>query len=344
MIDSIDRKKYIKKYKTLAEDVIYKEQLPFASDILNFAIEDKVSPRLQHLFDFFDNREELSKLVRRESLNFSEEEGTEFINTVISANVSDIRTAGSLYKQLQATGDDLRIRGEIGKSSEDCGSKGRKIELPIEEDEFLYSIRNSWVRFNEDEDLQVFYNYNDFMKAAKGHDSVFVKTPMTCKHAKKRGVCPTCAGQIPPNTQNIGAFSTLMVTEFATQSALSSMNKGSKDNVNTLLIKSARDINTWEEFFEWSEDILQSLKGKDVERRFYEIVLLGRARADTSSKEKNRVNVSPLSAPKTDNYFGKFIYRPRETTFRELVSQEEPFEDTSLKLQIGLNDFRKGLY
>lgn len=332
MINSIDREKYIKKCNKLAEKVIFEEKLPFVTDIMDFALNDKVSDRLDHMFEFFDNKEELENLVKRESLSFSEEEGNEFIDTVISANLTDIRVAGSLYKQLQATGDDLRIKGE------NCKSEGREIELPISEEEFLYNVRNSFVYFDDKKDLTVFHNYDEFIKGIKGKDKIYVRTPLTCKHANKRGICKTCAGQIPPDTQNIGAFSTLMVTEFATQSALSSMNKGTKENVNTLLTKNDCKAKVWEDFVPWAEDILVNLEGKEVERRFYEIVLIGRVRYN-----KDKMTVSSLQTPNSKNYLGAFIYRPREVTYRNMISNA-PFTDNSLKVQIATNDFRKGMY
>lgn len=331
MNNSIDRKKYIKECNKLGEEVIYKEHLPFTSDIMSFASKEEVSDRLQHVFDVLDNADSLHNQITRNSLRFIEGESKEFIDTVISANITDIRLAGSLYKQLMATGDDLRIKGN------NCGSNGREIALPIDEDTFYYEIRNSYVYFDDKKDLQVFYEYKDLQKACKGHDKVFVRTPMTCKHRDKRGVCKTCAGQVPENTQNIGAFSTLMVTEFATQSALSSMNKGTKENVNTLLVSKHDGVKTWDDFDKWADDILNKLMGRDVERRFYEIILIGRAR---STGKDNKVEMSSLMTPKTNNYFGAFIYRPKESTYREILKQKS-FEDTSLKFQIATNQYHR---
>lgn len=326
----IDREDYIKEYREMAEDVIEKEQLPFTSDVLAFALNGEKSDRLNHMIEFFDNEEELREQTTRKSLIFTSDESSNFIDSVIAANISDISESGTIYKQLQACGDSFRIRGH-----KDCGSKGRPVQLPITETEFLYKIRNSYIYINDPEDLMLFDSYDEFCKATVGESKIYVRSPLTCKHATKKGCCPICAGELPEGIQNLGAFATLMITEVATQNALSSMNKGKKKNVNTLLTQSAGSIKTIEDFYNWCEGILNELEGDKVERRYYEIAMLGRF-----NLENGKIRVSSLANPDSKNYFGEFIYRPKEKSFRNIVANS-PFIDDSLKGQIALNSYSR---
>lgn len=324
----INREEYIKEYRDMAEDVIEKEQLPFTSDMIDFTLRGKKSDRLEHMISFFDNEEELRNQTTRKSLIFSSNESKDFIDSVIAANISDISESGTIYKQLQACGDSFRIRG-----TKDCGSKGRPVQLPIPETEFLYKIRNSYVYIDDPKSLMLFDSYDEFCKATSSAEKIYIRSPLTCKHSTRNGCCPICAGELPEGIQNLGAFATLMITEVATQNALSSMNKGKKKNVNTLLALPAGNIKTMKEFYEWCENILADLEGDKVERRFYEIAMLGRF-----NLEDGKIRVSSLANPDSKNYFGEFIYRPKEKTFRNMVSNS-PFLDDSLKGQIALNSY-----
>lgn len=339
-METIDRKEYIKEYHDMAGKLIFNEKLPLINDILDFATKGKTNDRLQHVFDFFGDEDELRGLVTRESVRFSEDESDEFISSVIAANVSDISESGLIYKQLQATGDTYRIRGK------DCKSVGRKVELPLTEEEFIYNVRNCYFTLEKgSQDYLVFSEYDKFTKDMEdvGAKEIWVRSPMTCKNHTRKGCCPICAGELPKGVQNIGAFTTLMVTETATQAALSSMNKGRKANVNFLLTQRAvgedgKPINSHKAFYEWCEGILQELQGDSVERRFYEVALLGRLRVDDK-----KVSVASLANPNSSNLFGEFIYRPKESTFKKMLNKGV-FNDNSLKTQIALNNYRKGLF
>lgn len=331
----VNRSEYVKEYRSMADDLIYKENLPLINDILEFAVNDKANDKLQKVFDFFGDEDELRNLVTRDSVKFTEDESKEFVDSVIAANVTDISESGSIYKKLMATGDNYRIRGK------DCHSNGRKIELPITEEEFKYNIRNSYFTLEKgSQDYQLVDTYEEFSKLTDDMKEVWVRSPITCKNHTNRGCCPICAGELPDGVQNIGAFSTLMITEVATQAALSSMNKGRKINVNFLLTKNGSHIKTKKEFFEWCEEILNDLQGDSVERRYYEIALLGRLHID---KENKTVKVVSLANPSTDNYFGEFIYKPNETSFKRMISHGV-FHDDSLKAQIALNTYKKGIF
>lgn len=351
----IDREEYMRNCREQAKNVIKEEKLPMVSEILDYTNNNKISKNLKHVFDFFDDKEEFSELVMRKNVSFTEEESKDFIDTVIAANITDISQSGLIYKMLMACGDNLRILGD-----KDCGSKGREITLPVSEEDFLYEIRNSYVNLGDVEDaislmlttnekvgdgLIMFDDYNDFLETLEvcglqDGDKIYVHTPMTCTHHTRRGCCPVCAGKLPKNTQNIGAFATLMITEVATQNALSSMNKGTKDNVNTLLTKSSAGIKTLKDYYAWSEKILKELKGDKVQRRFFEIALLGRLFVDNKTK---KVRVSSLSSPNSENYFGEFIYRPNRSTYSKLIRQGS-FIDNSLKGQIAINEYKKGIF
>lgn len=260
----IDREEYMKTCREQAKNVLEHEELPMVTEILEFTNKEKVSKNLQHVFDFFDDEEEFSELVNRKDLSFSEKESQEFIDTVIAANITDISRSGLIYKMLMACGDNLRILG-----NKDCNSKGREMTLPIDEETFNYEIRNSYVNLGDIDEmvllmldtdskvgngLMMFDDYKDFLETTqmcglKDGDKIHVRTPMTCVHHTRRGCCPVCAGKLPENTQNIGAFATLMITEVATQNALSSMNKGTKENVNTLLTKKSDGVKTIKDYY-----------------------------------------------------------------------------------------------
>ena len=331
---SLERELYIEKYNEMAEKTVTNERLPFVSDIINFALKDEKSERLQRVFDFFGDEEEIKEQVTRHNMFLTSEESKKFIDSVIAANITDISQSGSFYKQLQATGDTYRVR------SEDCGSKGRKVSLPIDEETFNYEVKDCNVYFDPDNilDITMFSDYSEFLKETKGYNEIYVRSPISCKKLKKNGCCHVCAGKLPEGTQNIGAFATLMITEFATQAALSSMNKGRKDNVNAILSSSANEVNDLKSFFKWAENILDSLKGDNVQRRFYEIALLGRLNIESN----NKVRVSSLSNPNSKNYFGEFIYRPKEKTFKTMIAAKSFFDD-SLKTQIGFNNYKRGV-
>lgn len=339
MLGMIDRDEYIKEYKKLTDDIIYNEKLPMVTSILDYANKGKADKKLQHVFDFFDDEEEFSNLVKRKTAQFSQEDSDEFIASVISANISDISEAGSIYKKLMATGDTYRICGK------DCGSVGREVELPIDEEYFNYNIKNFFITVERgDKDFMAFYSYDEFVQCMKELEvnKIWIRTPMTCKHRYKHGVCKWCAGELPEGVQNIGVFSTLMITEVATQTALSSMNKGVKENPNELLTKRF-DIKepTLKDFYEWAEKILEDLTSDRVERRYFEIALMGRLHYKKDKETgKEEIKVAFLEHPNTDNYFGEFIYRPTKSNMSKILKVRE-FNDESLKTQIAFNTYKK---
>lgn len=327
------RSDYIKEYKTLADSVLLEEKLPQASSLLSYLYENKTDSRLQHVFDFFDDEETLKEMVGHAKVRYSVDDTKEFIASVIAANITDISESGMIYKQLMATGDDYRIRGV------DCGAKGRKISLPISEDDFVYEIKDRNIVVG-DKKYKMFSNYEEFNTWATGKKEIFVRSPMTCKNQTSRSCCPICAGKVPENTRNIGAFSTLMITEVATQNALSSMNKGRKENVNQLLKRDGKTIDNIRDFHTWADDILEELRGSKVERRWYELALLGRMHYD---KKTNEVVVRSLVSPRSDtNLFSNFMYSPNRRAFSEMVTAGS-FYDDSLKVQIAENDYKKGV-
>ena len=327
-----DRKEFTKYYHEAAAGAIYNEKLPLAGEILDYATEGVTSENLKSVFDFFGDEEEIKELTTRESIAFTEEESDKFIDSVIAANVQEISQAGLLYKKLMACGDTYRIRGK------DCRSHGHEMKVAdIDELEFKYSVKNSNITVEKgDTDYMVFYDYEDFIETMKELevDTIWVRNPMSCHNVKRRGCCPICAGEIPYEVQNLGAFSTLMITEVSTQDALSSMNKGKKENINTVLGTKAEKIKTIEDYHKWADEILDNLKGDMVERRYYEIALLGRLHI-----EDGKIRVSSLSNPNTKNYLGEFIYRPKEVSYRNLISAGD-FQDESLKAQIAVNSFK----
>lgn len=82
------------------------------------------------------------------------------------------------------------------------------------------------------------------------------------------------------------------------------------------------------------------MKGDKVQRRFFEIALLGRLFVD---KKNKKIRVSSLSSPNSENYFGEFIYRPTKSNYSKLIKQGS-FQDNSLKGQIAINEYKKGIF
>lgn len=328
MVDeSLSRKEYVDACKEQAKRLIFEENLPQASDFLKFKLTGKASNKLQHIFDIFENEEEVAELLKRENYRYSEEESKQFLDSVIAANVKEISKNGILYQQLLAAGDNYVVVDDI------CENKGRKIKTPNTKEDFIYEVRDMYVSFDS-KTYTIFHDFEDFIKAAKNKKEIWVKSPMNCKHMSEHKVCKECAGKLDEKITYIGAFATMMVTEAATQDALSSMNKGVKENINTLIGETS-DVNSVGEFINWADVILEKMRGDKVERRWYEIALASRL-----IKTKDEYKVKKLSEGQISDssLYGNFIYKPTDKNYRKLVSAGS-FTDDSLQTRIAFCDF-----
>jgi hypothetical protein len=244
------------------------------------------------------------------------------MQSVIAANVTDITESGYFYKKLISSCDDMTI--EI----DDCGSEGTEMKLPIDEDTFNYKVRNHWVmelnKYVED--------YKDIPKRGKIH----VRTFLSCNHGI-RHFCKKCAGlyrrsydtEFTP--KNIGIYSTLMITEHATQASLDSMNKGTAEKVNVTLEQKIPDIKDIIDAKAKIQEIIDNIGNVGVESRFYEVALLSRWRDGQFSA----LQTSFLRQP---DLLGAFIYKPGTTTFTKLLLANS-FEANSMKTKIAFDKY-----
>ena len=244
------------------------------------------------------------------------------MQSVIAANVTDITESGYFYKKLISSCDDMTI--EI----DDCGSEGTEMKLPIDEDTFNYKVRNHWVmelgKYVED--------YKDIPKRGKIH----VRTFLSCNHGI-RHFCKKCAGMYRRSydteftPKNIGIYSTLMITEHATQASLDSMNKGTAEKVNVTLEQKIPDVKDILTAKEKIQEIIDNIGNVGVESRFYEIALLSRWRDGQFSA----LQTSFLRQP---DLLGAFIYKPSTTTFTKLLLADT-FEANSMKTRIAFDRY-----
>lgn len=337
----LPRDQYFQKNQELAELVWHGEDIPTVGDIADF-MKGQENPRMQAIFDFFENKSGFVEMAQRQGAAYTEEESKTFIQSVMSSNNTDISKAGYFYKLLMASADDFSI------VSTDCGNPGVEwVVQDVNESDWQYRIRYQWV--NElkeyaDGTLDDFKRLCDELMLSKVH----VRTPLCCtcfphdleaaNSMKVRGVCSKCAGKLPDGVQNLGAFTTLMVTEHATQSALNSMNKGVKKDINDSLKQGYPGPQTWEGIEQWIREVCEDLRGDKVFARFYEIALMSRIRYDWKGPF---VSAMISSINHSGNLFGSYIFSPKEKHFENIV-QTGDFEDNSLKLQIAMNQYRGG--
>ena len=341
----LDREAYFKKNQELSDITWQEEQIPTVGDIADFML-GKENAKMQSIFDFFDNKEDFEAMANRQGDSYGEDESSKFIQSVMSSNNTDISEAGYFYKLLMASADDFVI------VESDCKSEGKEYNVALisEED---YNFRIRWCYINEF-GTYCKMEYSKFIKKCneKGLTSVHVRHPLDClsfphtceendenqkKRGLRRGICKKCAGLLPHGVKNVGAFTTLMVTEHATQSALNSMNKGRKKNVNTILTSGYDGAQDWSGITSWIDELSEELHGKEVCARFYEIALMSRVRFD-----KNGPYISSLqgSIMRSGNIMGSYIFTPTVKAFKNLLETSE-FEDDSLKLQIAMNLYSK---
>lgn len=329
---NLSRKDYFDKNQELGKNLWDNENIPTVADIADFMNGNTENEKMNRLFDFFDNKEDFMKMATRSNNSYSQDESSNFIRKVMSANNSDISKAGYFYKLLMASADDFTI------TESDCRSQGVEYNVKsVNEDIYNYRIKFSFIN-----ELKNYcrWNYNEFVNYCKNNslENIHVRTPLTCSHAKSHCICKKCSGALPSNTTNIGTFTALMVTEHATQSALSSMNKGRKENINDLLTIgfTGKSNPSWENITEWICNIVNKLENKNVSSRFYEIALLSRVRKENGNfivcSLKSSINYS-------GNLFGAYIFTPTNKNFEKIIKAKQ-FDDNSLKLQIAINDYK----
>ena len=321
----ISREEYVKKYHKLGEAMFEHCTIPTVYDFATAFKEndDAAMKKITTITSFTKNTDDIIKSVNRRNNNYSEQESKKFMQSVIAANVTDITESGYFYKKLISSCDDMTI--EI----DDCKSEGVEMKVSdIDEDTFNYKVRNHWImelnKYVED--------YNDLPKRGKIH----VRNFLTCNHGI-RHFCKKCAGlyrrsydtEFTP--KHIGIYSTLMITEHATQASLDSMNKGTAEKVNVTLEQKIPDISDIVDAKAKIQEIIDDIGNVGVESRFYEIALLSRWRDGQFSA----LQTSFLKQP---DLLGSFIYKPSKTTFTKLLLADS-FEANSMKTKIAFDKY-----
>lgn len=323
---NLTRDAYFEKNQELGSMLWEKQSIPTVFDIADF-LSGNENERMESIFEFFDNRDEFLKMATRTNSTYDQEESESFIRKVMSANSEDISKAGYFYKLLMASADDFNI------VENNCGEIGVKWNVDeITEETYNYRIKSMFVDAIGN---YCNFDFEEFLSLVDGFKTINVRTPLSCKHANNHAVCKRCAGDLPDNTSNVGTFTTLMVTEHATQSALSSMNKGLKENINDLLALRYEGPYQWESIAEWIGEVVEMLINDKVQARFYEIALLSRVREDEYgpfvSSLKGSINHSK-------NLFGSYIFTPNHKNFEKII-RNGSFNDNSLKLKIAINEY-----
>lgn len=324
------RENYIKEYRDIGKTMFKKCEIPTVYD---FALafehnnEDALN-KIKTITDFTDNYDDIEESCQRRYPDYTEAKSRKFIDSVIAANVTAIKDSGMLYKYAMASCDDLKI------SQEDCGSVGELIYLPISEDEYNFKVKHHFIttldEYTED--------YQDFVDKTKDLESVYIRTFSECQ-VGNRCFCSKCAGLFRRNKEEtfvpkyIGLYATLMVTEKATQASLDSMNKGESESVNKILEEKIEG----EYFPNDARDLIRELINRigyesGVESRFYEIVLLSRY-------YEHLLEFAPLTTSflRSRDYFGQFIYRPKQM-LGNLINQGG-CELTSTKSKIAFDNY-----
>lgn len=326
----LSRNEYFQKNQELSKNLWERENVPTVFDIAEF-ISGEHNIKMNKIFDFFDNKEEFIKMTNRTDSKYDQEESTNFIRKVMSSNNTEIAKAGYFYKLLMASADDFII------DKEDCKTNNFTIYVLNSLTEEIYNYRIKSM-FAVELDSYCDYDYKIFIQNMKKNnfEYISIRTPLNCENAINHKICKKCSGILPKGIINVGTFTTLMVTEHSTQSALSSMNKGLKEDINDILSLKYDGAYDWEQIKLWIGIIVNDLINEEVQSRFYEIALISRVCID---KQGPFVSSLKGSINHSKNLFGSYIFKPNYKNFEKIVKQKE-FVDNSLKLKIAMNDYK----
>lgn len=319
-----NRKKYVKHYHELGEAMFEHCVTPTVGDFAKAYVnkDEKAISKIHNITQFTGNTTDIDNSVAKRDGIYSDAESKKFMGSVIAANITDITESGYFYKKLISSCDDMTI------DIKDCKSKGEVYECPIDEKTFNYKIKNRFIVELDD----YVEEYSKLPKKGKIH----VRTFLTCKRGP-RHFCEKCAGLYRRSFQtsfvpkNIGLYSTLMITEHATQASLDAMNKGTTEKVNVLLEKKIDKPVDYEDAINKIRKIIDDIGDVGVEARFYEVALLSRYRNGEFSSLQN-------SFIKQDDVFGAFVYSPREKIFNKLI-EAGTFEAESTKTKIAFDAY-----
>lgn len=342
----ISRPTYIDIYRIIGTNMFSKCYTPNVGDFvkafkassnIDKTTQETAFNNIQNICQFTGNLDDVIASVNRKTAKYTNEESEKFIKSVVAANVTDITASGYFYKKLISSCDNMKI----ASYNDDCGSSGTEIKLPIDKDTYLYKILNRYVT---EFDKYVEYTYDEFCELTKDVDSIHIRDFITCNASSDhKTFCKKCAGLYRREHDstftptNIGIYTTLMITEHATQSSLDSMNNGTAESINVMLEKSINNetIYTYEDAVEVIRSIIDKIGYVGVQARFYEIALLSRLYI-----KNHRYYFSALvtSMSKQQDLFGNFIYAPNNSSYKKLINASN-VNITSLKSKIALDKF-----
>lgn len=274
-LNNLSRDEYIEVYNKLGDYMFDECDVPTAYDISVALTNNQAMKKLTKITDFTGNQEEIENSINRKALNYTQEDTDKFIESVIASNVTDITESGYFYKKLMASCDNMEIEGD------DCGAVGDPISIPISKEEYNYKVRSHFITELNDFTL----SFEDFCNKTRGFKEVHIRSFLSCEQdPNHRKFCKKCAGLYLRSFEtesftpkHIGLYSTLMITEKATQSSLDSMNKGVTEKVTKILEqKLERDFNSYNEVKEKINEIINYIGYIGVMSKYYEIALLSR--------------------------------------------------------------------
>jgi len=329
-LNTLNRDKYFEVYQELGKKVFAECVVP---TIYDFATADskKSKEKIMRISQYTGNTDDIFDSIQKRDALYTEEDSEKFMNSVIASNVTDITQSGYFYKKLISSCDDMDI------TQNDCKSKGEEFSLPIDESTYNYKIK-----FRHISELKSHTeSYSEFIEKTQGLDVIHLRTFLTCKtDPKHRKFCKKCAGIYKRSHEdtfvpkNIGVYSTLMITEHATQGALDSMNKGLSERVNTILETKLekKGYPDYSAVKQKVEEIIDKIGDVGVQSRYYEIALLSRFYLNGDGKSFTP-SAMATSFLKQGDKLGNFIYRPTENNFIKLLSSKR-VEATSKKSKL----------
>ena len=332
-LNSLNREKYFDVYQALGKKMFSECIVPTVYDFAN--VEDEATKKkITQISNYTGNTDDILNSIKKRDASYTEEESSKSINAVIAANITDITESGYFYKKLMSSCDNMQI------TQTDCKSTGEKFSLPIDEKTYNYKIRYRFII----EINSYTETYDEFIKEIKDLESIHVRTFLTCKtDPKHKCFCKKCAGVFKRSKEdsftpkNIGVYSTLMITEHATQGALDSMNKGLSERVNNILETKLdkKDFPDYKAVKNKIEEIIDKIGYVGVQSRYYEIALLSRFYLDGNGTSFTPSSLK-TSLSKQGDVLANFINSPTEKNFEKLLASRN-VKATALKSRIMLD-------
>lgn len=325
------RSEQIEMFHKLSDSLWMNEDVPTAADLINF--DDSTKTRIEELTDA-DTAETISKQLQTKITQYSNDHSVKFITKVMSANSTDIAEAGVFYKNLMASSDDLLIT-----DATDVTPTKMRVEEVIANGEgwYNFNVKGCTTSIAGIAPTPITMSFEEFSQLNPDIE-IAVYSPINDIHRllTERKLSKICCGNIPNNIKRIGLYSTLMITERATQSALSNMNKDKLNKENFILDHSCNGEYTEKEIVTWVKEITDMLSNSPVSRRFYEIALLSRVRPHETHPDRFIIKTMQTSINHSGNLFGFFLFKHNESTLKKMINAKR-FNDNSFKAGVAMD-------